>query len=124
MVMGVTGLARDAQLAAGYARWYAGTWKLAAWGVALFLAGFWPLLAFRRHWTTTGPVSCAQVPSGADSCSYDEVSGTWSGTWVQTAGHSAVTPLGVWVTVAWLGLVAAGFAVLAVGWVRRRPGLL
>lgn len=83
--------------------------------VAAFLFAFWPLLAFERHWTTVATVQCWQNPGG-DSCQYDPFSGTWSGSWVQTAQHSAVTPLGIVLTLVWLGLLgmlAVGFALLA-----------
>lgn len=81
------------------------SWLIPAAGVAAFLLAFWPLFAFQRRWTTTGPVSCAAVPSGASSCSYDLVTGTWSGTWIETARHSAISPLGIGLTVAWLAVL-------------------
>jgi hypothetical protein len=103
-------VSHKARIATGYARWYAGTWKLSLVGLVLFLLCFWPLLAFQRRWTTTGPVSCAAVPSGATTCNYDVTTGTWSGTWIETANHSAVTPLGIGLTLAWLCALMLGIA--------------
>jgi hypothetical protein len=87
--------------------WYARTWLIPAGLLAAVLFAVWPLLAFRRHWTTLQPVPCypdAWVRYGA----------TCTGTYAAPVVHSGVSALGAGMTAGWLGVLAAGGVLMLV----------
>ena len=104
------GYRRRSAFATRVARSYRMSWIIPLAGVALFLAAFWPLLAFRRSWATVQAVPCypdAWVRFGA----------VCSGVYRAPVAHSGVSGLGVGLTALWL-LLLLGCGAVAVA-VRR-----
>lgn len=101
---------REYAVASEYAGWWARTFTFGIAALAGVLAGCWPLLVFRSHWTTTAVVKCTPgswAASGSLSCVFDKATGTWLGSYTVPAVHSGVSALGMGLTAGWVFLVVA-----------------